>query len=291
MAKESIKITLILGVAAVLCVLEIIRELHTFKMTHYTVDSPKLTGEETKFILLSDLHNKVYGRHNKRLLSAIAKQRPAAILIAGDMLVGKKGVSPQPALEFVKSLANICPVFYANGNHEQRMKEKPEEYGRTYERYKKALCEEQVIFLENRSVVREWNGDLFTISGLEIPYEGYAKRKYHRVTVAEIEQRIGRASRASYQILIAHNPTHVPAYREWKADLVVAGHFHGGLVRVPFFGAVITPQLKIFPRYSGGIYREGQTTTVVSRGIGEHTIPIRLFNTPEVVVLHMKGRR
>ena len=105
------------------------------------------------------------------------------------------------------------------------------------------------------------------------------------------EQRIGKASRASYQILIAHNPSHVPAYKEWKADLVVSGHFHGGLVRLPFLGAVITPQLKIFPRYSGGIYREGQTTTVVSRGIGEHTIPVRLFNTPEVVVLHMKGRQ
>ena len=132
-------------------------------------------GEETKFVLLSDLHNKVYGKHNKRLLYAITKQRPDAILIAGDMLVGKKGVYPKPAMEFVKSLANICPVFYANGNHEQRMKENPANYSHVYERYKKELSAEQVIFLENRSVVREWNGDLFTISGLEIPYEGYAK--------------------------------------------------------------------------------------------------------------------
>ena len=85
-----------------------------------------------------------------------------------------------------------CPVFYANGNHEQRMKENPANYSHVYERYKKELSAEQVIFLENRSVVREWNGDLFTISGLEIPYEGYAKRKYHKVTEAEIEQRMER---------------------------------------------------------------------------------------------------
>ena len=213
MEREIVKVLEIIAVAAVLCVLEMIREIHTFKVTHYTVTAPKLVGEETKFVLLSDLHNKVYGKHNKRLLYAITKQRPDAILIAGDMLVGKKGVYPKPAMEFVKSLANICPVFYANGNHEQRMKENPANYSHVYERYKKELSAEQVIFLENRSVVREWNGDLFTISGLEIPYEGYAKRKYHKVTEAEIEQRIGKARNGfmfSLEILERQYDMHTP---------------------------------------------------------------------------------
>lgn len=91
--------------------------------------------------------------------------------------------------------------------------------------------------------------------------------------------------------MIAHNPAHAKAYRDWGADLVVSGHFHGGIVRVPGVGGVITPQLRLFPRYDGGMYQDGKTTFVVSRGIGEHTLPVRLFNTPEVVVLNMKGKK
>ena len=63
-------------------------------------------GEETKFVLLSDLHNKVYGKHNKRLLYAIYKAETRCNSDRRDMLVGKKGVYPKPAMEFVKSLAN-----------------------------------------------------------------------------------------------------------------------------------------------------------------------------------------
>lgn len=103
MEREIVKVLEIIAVAAVLCVLEMIREIHTFKVTHYTVTAPKLVGEETKFVLLSDLHNKVYGKHNKRLLYAITKQRPDAILIAGDMLVGKKG-------DISKASDGICEI-------------------------------------------------------------------------------------------------------------------------------------------------------------------------------------
>ena len=92
MEREIVKVLEIIAVVAVLCVLEMIREIHTFKVTHYTVTAPKLVGEETKFVLLSDLHNKVYGKHNKRLLYAITKQRPDAILIAGGISKASDGI-------------------------------------------------------------------------------------------------------------------------------------------------------------------------------------------------------
>ena len=97
-------------------------------------------------MFLSDLHNKEYGAGNERLLDAICKARPDLILIGGDMLVGKKGCSFAPALEFVSKLPAIAPVYYACGNHEQRMKRKPEVYGEVYQEYQKQLEECGVHF-------------------------------------------------------------------------------------------------------------------------------------------------
>lgn len=102
--------------------------------------------KEKKIVFLSDLHNKEYGVGNERLMDAICKARPDLILIGGDMLVGKKGCSVAPALKFVSKLPAIAPVYYACGNHEQRMKRKPEVYGEVYQAYQKQLEECGVHF-------------------------------------------------------------------------------------------------------------------------------------------------
>ena len=119
-------------VAAVLLVFaEMYRELHIFRVTRYRVASPKLAGEKT-WVFLSDLHNQVYGVNNCRLIDAVKKESPDLILIGGDMLVGKNGHSYEPALACVKELVKIAPVYYANGNHEERMKLKPQKYDQSY---------------------------------------------------------------------------------------------------------------------------------------------------------------
>ena len=100
----------------------------------------------------------------------------------------------------------------------------------------------------------------------------------------EIESRVGAAD-SSYQILLAHNPAYVEAYRKWGADLILSGHLHGGIVRIPGIGGVIAPDLTLFPKYSGDIYRKEDATVVVSKGLGAHSVPIRLLNPAEMVVL------
>ena len=133
---------------------EIRRELHFFKVTRYHVTSRKLSGLSgpLTILFLSDLHNWKYGEHNERLLSAIENEHPDLILIGGDMLVGKKETPCDicPGSRPGK-LPSLCPVYYANGNHEQRMKEETEIYGNVYEVYKRKLDESGVIFLENAS--------------------------------------------------------------------------------------------------------------------------------------------
>ncbi|SHJ22462.1 metallophosphoesterase [Hespellia stercorisuis] len=276
------------GALALLLGVECIRELNMFRVTHYRIDSPKLKtlGEEKKIVFLSDLHNKVYGNNNEELIRTIAAQQPDLILIAGDMLIGKEGADIDPAVDFVKRLPRICPVYYGNGNHEQRMKEQPEKYGDVYERFRGKLVDAGVKFLENETVSLDWIGVEAVVSGAEYSMRYFEKFKRYEMPVEEIESRIGKADPHKYQILIAHNPVYFQTYKRWGADLVVSGHLHGGIVRIPGIGGVITPQAWLFPRYSGELTVDGDSSLVVSKGLGTHTVNMRLFNKAEVIVLH-----
>ena len=106
----------------------------------------------------------------------------------------------------------------------------------------------------------------------------------------QIEERIGKADIAKYQILLAHNPIYTDTYLKWGADLVLSGHLHGGIVRIPGLGGVITPQFRLFPKYSGELTVKDGKSVVVSKGLGTHTIRIRFLNPADVIVLHFQGK-
>ena len=115
----------------------------------------------------------------------------------------------------------------------------------------------------------------------------YEKFKKHTVTPQDVRQCLGKADKGEYQILLAHNPAFFPAYKEWGADLTVSGHLHGGIIRIPGLGGVITPQFVLFPKYSGEMTVEGNQAIAVSRGLGTHTINLRFLNYAEVVVIDL----
>lgn len=277
--------------SALLCLEESKRELGFFVVKQYSFSSPKLHGlrADKKIILLADLHNKVYGNHNDVLLRTIEEERPDFILIAGDMLIGKKDVPYDAALAFVSELPKICPVYYGLGNHEQRMKEFPEKYGfSAYARYKAKLVRCGVHFLENEAAEIELDDVKIQLHGLELPMESYEKFQRHSITASDVEQKIGACDSTKCQILIAHNPAFFSAYKKWGADLTVSGHLHGGILRIPGLGGVITPQVKLFPKYSGEMTTEGKQAIVVSKGLGTHTVNLRFLNPAEVVAIMLK---
>lgn len=286
-----ITIGVICGVIIVLLGLECVRELHSFRVSHFQIASPKLAAwqEEKRIVLLADLHNKVYGTRNDVLIESIREQQPDLILVAGDMLVGKPGCSADAAIDFVSQLPSICPVYYGNGNHEQRMKEKPEKYGDVYVDYKRKLKNAGVHFLENDKVDIALDGVNLEIHGIELPMTYYEKFKKHVLSLRTVERCIGKADDSKYQVLISHNPAFLEVMRRWGADLIVSGHFHGGIIRIPGIGGLITPQAKLFPINSGGITVAGDSCYVVSQGLGTHTVNIRLFNRAEVVTMHLRG--
>lgn len=285
---------------------EMYREQHSFCVTHYEVHSPKITCTAEKdsvnrIIFLSDMHNHVYGKQNNKLFEAIKAEQPDLILIGGDMLVAKNDVRYQEALDFVSRLPQLCPVYYASGNHEQRIKENQENYSLCYEEYRKKLQAEGVRFLENESCDILLGNQHIHISGLELPLIVNKKFRKADVTAEDVRRCLGEKHTTgnqekqqettenfadnSYHILLAHNPSYMEAYKEWGSDLILSGHLHGGCVRLPGIGGVITPQAFLFPKYSGEMTVEGEQTIIVSKGLGTHTFNVRLFNPAEVIAI------
>lgn len=269
---------------------ESIRECRSFRVVHYDLDTPKLkNGEkEIKIVFLSDLHNHIYGKDNAPLVDSVRKEKPDLILVGGDMLLGKERVLPSPAVEFMVQLPEIAPVYYSNGNHEQRMKENIWKYGPVFLKYKRKLTDAGIHFLENTSADLEISAMKIRLTGLELPLESYEKLHRYPVTKGEIRRLAGTADKQHFQILLAHNPVYFQAYKKWGADLVLSGHLHGGIARIPGSRGMITPQAFLFPKYSGEMTTEEGKSIIVSKGLGSHTVNLRLFNPPEVVVVHLR---
>lgn len=279
-----------MAVFIVYCLIEMIRELRDFRVTKYRICSQKLNGikREKKIIFLSDLHNRMYGEENERLLESIRNQHPDLILIGGDMLVRKDGNFYDKTVHFLAKLPGICPVYCANGNHEQKLKELPDKYEQSYEEYKKALTASGIHMLENASETVKLDEVPVKLSGLEIPLGAYARFGKKELSLKEITDRIGEHG-DDYQILLAHHPGYMKEYLAYGADLILGGHYHGCVVQLPGIGGVISTNFTLFPKYSGGIYQEGEQTAVVSRGLGTHSVPLRLWNWPELIVLELSG--
>ncbi|MGN1146581.1 MAG: metallophosphoesterase [Acetatifactor sp.] len=235
-------------------------------------------------VVLADLHNKCYGKNNEQLLAAVKDCKPDFILVAGDIPTAKKGKGLEIAISLMSELAKDYPVYYASGNHEHRMKLYPETYGDMGERYEEALREAGVHRLVNEHISLEENG--IQIYGSEIDKSFYKRFGVQPMGADYMESILGKSGKGQYTVLIAHNPDYFPQYAAWGADLVLSGHIHGGIVRVPIWGkGIVSPNVRLFPKYDGGIFKEDKSTMLLSRGLGMHTIPVRLFNPGELLVV------
>lgn len=254
-----------------------------FVVVPYEIRDRRICGHY-RVVFLSDLHNKQFGKNNSQLLEAIEEIRPDAVLIGGDMINGKPGEKLDRAVNLLRKLKEKYPVYYANGNHEHRIKLYPETYGDEAERYAAALAEIGIVPMVNTHV--QLPGINLVIYGSEID-----KYFYKRFITPDMEPEylpglLGSPDPEAYTVLLAHNPDYFPHYARWGADLVLSGHIHGGIVRIPLWGkGLLSPNVRFFPKYDGGVFHEGDCTMILSRGLGIHTIPFRLFNPAEVIVI------
>lgn len=278
----------LIGVLICFFVLIMCYDCNRFVTVEYEIESEKITREYT-FVLLSDLHNKTFGERNGRLIARLEELAPDAVLVAGDMLTASGNREKcRTTVALMKDLADRYPVYYGMGNHEQRIGECPEEFGNLYEDYVKSLNSFGIEPLINENV--NLPSANMNICGLQMDRCYYRKFRKHPMPPAYLRDMLGTPKKEQFQILIAHNPDYFEEYAAWGADLVVSGHVHGGLMRLPVLGGVVSPKLTLFPKYDGGRFEKDGAVMILSRGLGTHTLPIRIFNPGELVVLRLKPK-
>ncbi len=274
----------IVALFVLVCLWSAALDSNRFVVTRYELASEKVK-KSTTFVFVTDLHNKEYGHKNEKLLDAIDAEKPDFILVGGDLMNASKHADNSAAAFFVNCLSEHYPVYYAYGNHEARAKENTAKYGTLFSDYDQQVAYPGVTFLVNDSILLKDFG--IRISGLNMDQYYYRKRVPRVFPAKYMESRLGKSDPSAYQILLAHQPEYFKYYAAWDADLTLSGHVHGGVMRLPFLGGVISPALRLFPHYDGGIFEEYGHRMVLGRGLGMHTIPIRVFNPGELVVFHI----
>lgn len=271
-----------------LCLLRSQYERKALSIEEILLTSPKIKEDKT-LLFLSDLHGNTFGPDNRQLLEVVDRIRPDGILSGGDMMVAKEGMADtRVPLALLTALAKKYPVFCGNGNHENRMDRQRQLYGMEYETYRDALRRAGVIYLEDE---RKNFGDDIQIGAVDLDHDFYRKALLQKLPVMGedyLKGKLNRPDRSRYVILMAHTPMYFKNYAAWGADLSLCGHFHGGTIRIPGLGGVMTPQFQFFLPWCAGTFQEGTGTMVVSRGLGTHSINIRLNNRPQLVVLKLK---
>ncbi|MDO5424340.1 MAG: metallophosphoesterase [Eubacteriales bacterium] len=238
-----------------------------------------------KVVLLSDLHGTWYGQEQKLLVEEIRRQKPDLVVSAGDLVT--LGEEPEAALALLRSLAEDFPVYCVNGNHESRIRDTPKER-ESYRNYRRELKDWGVHYLVNRRKRIRVKGLPMEIAGLEIGQPHYRRVGAVKLTEEEMNGLLEPSSPEVFSLLIAHNPMDFPVYAKWGADLVLSGHLHGGYIRLPILGGVISPQMHLFPKYDRGKFRLGSSQMVVSAGLGDHDIKWRLLNPRELPVIRLE---
>lgn len=233
-------------------------------------------------VCVADLHEKEFGPNNARLFAKIRAANPNVIAISGDLLIDPP-LNAEFARRFVAEAAKIAPVYYVSGNHEAIAPTQTE-----YLPFLTSLKEAGATVLDGEKVEFRRGGESIIIAGVADPI---LERKTCLCLTSEqiITEKLRRVSpNERFTLLISHRPELAELYAKHGVDLALTGHAHGGQIRLPFVGGLIAPNQGILPRYDGGAYRIGESTTIVSRGLGPSVFPTRLFNRPSLVVCELK---
>ena len=226
-----------------------------------------------RVVVLGDLHTASFGEGNTELLDAVRKQQPEYIFLVGDILDCMHDVPEDYAATVADGLTAIAPTYYVTGNHEWAIGNVPE--------LKESLAAHGVTVLSNQFLTLERNGDAIVLAGIDDP-NGYADQKTPEALAAEVYAAHGDP----FWVLLAHRNNFFPdRYSLLGADLVVSGHGHGGLVRLPFTDGLVSTDHTLFPSYTAGLYEENGSALFVTRGLGNSGATFRLFNRPEVAVV------
>lgn len=227
-----------------------------------------------RIVELADLHGRVFGRGSRRLLAAVRRAEPDLICIDGDLFDEHTDLTMLPPL--LRGLCAIAPVYYVTGNHEWRVP------GLRGILAQMRAC--GVTVLQDDWRVLRRGEDALVLAGTDDPC-GPAERKTPAELIADIRAEAGEAA---FLLLLTHRNDQLPQWSALGVQAVLAGHCHGGVVRLPFVGGLFGTDRRLFPAWDAGLYRQGETALYVSRGLGYTNVHFRLFNRPEVAVIVLR---
>ena len=247
----------------------------SLQVDRFTYASPRLPAgfDGCVVVQLSDLHGALFGENNQDLVDAVRAENPDYIFLTGDLLDRYRRTPQSYAVDLGRAMAAIAPTYFVTGNHEWALPDVPG--------LKAQLEEAGVTVLSNEFTTLERNVDAIVLAGIDDP-NGYADQKTPEELAAEVEA----ACPDAFWLLLAHrNNLFAERYSRLGADLVISGHGHGGIIRLPFTDGLISVERTLFPSYTAGFYEVESNDLFVSRGLGNSGPSFRLFNRPEVAVL------
>lgn len=266
------KVFIILGIF-ILFMLYVFLDMQRISVKRYCI----IGKDNLKIIQLSDLHKKTFGKNNKKIVDMVKRESPDVIVFTGD-LVSRNQTDFSKIQCLLQDLSKITTVYYVWGNHEVDMS--PNSLKRLTHNFKNSGA----TLLNNQNVNI---GEHTKLWGLTLPLKCYRNgdsyNNLYYYTQVDVQSSLGRLNLNDFNILMAHSPFFFSSYASWGADLSLCGHVHGGIIRLPFINGLLSPERKLFPKYSGGLYLIDNKKMIVSRGLGK----LRIFNPPEVSIVEI----
>lgn len=233
------------------------------------------TFDGYRIVQLSDLHNAVFPNENEDFMETVRSLEPDLIVLTGDFIDASTHTDYDDALLFMQQIPKIAPCYYVFGNHEYRLKKSMRDA------FVGQIEKWGVHYMDNSAVqIASDAGETLTLIGLN----DLSLRS------RDLEKLVG-AAEDDFQIVLAHEPEFFSSYAETGADLVFSGHEHGGQFRIPFTHRGVVSHTGIFSELTEGMHTQGDTTMIVSRGLGNSAFPIRIFNRPEIVLVTLHSAK
>lgn len=263
------------------------------EIANYIIENKKIPREFDNYVIvhISDLHNKSFGKNNIHLINEIDKINPQVIFITGDIIDGESKYF-QVSLNLLKYLTDKYKVYYITGNHEQKALVK--KHKDLYKIYFKELEILSGVHLDNEKIQIKKENSHINLYGLTIPFKCYKylfdKDKNTNLDENFLQNNLPKINSEEYNILLVHTPFYFDEYEKWGADLILAGHVHGGVIRLPVLGGLLSPNRHFFPKYDLGKYDKNNSTMIVTKGLGGSKVLVRINCKPEIVKITLKSK-
>ena len=271
--KTAAAVFMIIALVCLAGVFLIRDSAENLELTRYTAENAGLPESFAgfKIVQLSDFHGAEFVDD---IVTLVKAEKPDIIALTGDFITD--GGDLPAVRELAQRLTDICDVYFVSGNHDFAS-------GKIDE-LSDILKACGVKYLRNEYVVLERRGERIVLAGVEDPNSW--------ADLESPEEFIGRLRAEfpdDYVVLLGHRNYWMEKYPELPVQLILCGHAHGGIVRIPGIGGLLGTDRTLFPDYEAGKYDNGRYTMIVSRGIGNSVALPRFFNRPEIVGVVLKN--